>query len=297
MASTIISSLTCTVCLGYFKDPKQLICGHTFCKACLVSIYKSKSELTCPICRQNTTVPTQGVSKLPTNLTLKRMLEDLQTGDQLSAFGVEEDEPGNASCCPTCEKHSCSSCHKLDVSSVQDTGNGEHEEGKINVYSKKPKRCFQHPGDTLAYYCKTCKKGVCFTCRVFGCDKFGHNIEDKHEIENNLRGKIVREIIEHEISARKNSVSSFNETFTKDQTGQIDECLKPEQPPEDGDKNVLQSPPSDKRCVTRKTRSDDKRETEQDDVQIDLGGLGSQYNIRCVLESHVKLLINTSHHI
>ena len=282
MASTIASGLTCTVCLGYFKDPKQLICGHTFCKACLLSIYKSKSELTCPICRQNTTVPKQGVSKLPTNLTLKRMLEDLQTGDQLSTFGGEQDTPGNASCCPTCGKLSCSSCHNQDVTSKQNTGIEEPEESNSNALSKKRKRCSQHPNDILAYYCKSCKKGVCFTCRVLCCDKLGHNIEDdEEEIETNERN-IERENIENKISARKRSVSSFNEAFTKDEIGEIKEHLKQEQPPEDGGNNIVHSQASDDRWgVARKTCSNDKQETGQDDVEIDPGGWASQRNIRC----------------
>lgn len=33
--NSILSDLTCSVCLEYFKDPKTLTCQHSFCNECL----------------------------------------------------------------------------------------------------------------------------------------------------------------------------------------------------------------------------------------------------------------------
>ena len=78
MASIVGDGLTCAVCFGHFEEPKQLVCGHTFCKKCLERIINSQSQLTCPLCRQITSIPHGDVEKLPTNITLKDISEGLR---------------------------------------------------------------------------------------------------------------------------------------------------------------------------------------------------------------------------
>ena len=78
MASVIANGLICAVCFGHLEEPKQLVCGHTFCKKCLEGILKSQSQLTCPLCREITSIPHGDVAKLPTDMTLKKMVEDLK---------------------------------------------------------------------------------------------------------------------------------------------------------------------------------------------------------------------------
>ncbi|XP_067321599.1 E3 ubiquitin-protein ligase TRIM7-like [Anolis sagrei] len=45
---------TCPVCLGYFKDPVSLECGHNFCRACLTQTWEkpANTEASCPQCRE-----------------------------------------------------------------------------------------------------------------------------------------------------------------------------------------------------------------------------------------------------
>ena len=31
--------------------PRNLLCGHTFCEACIVKIHQIKTTITCPTCR------------------------------------------------------------------------------------------------------------------------------------------------------------------------------------------------------------------------------------------------------
>ena len=78
MASIVGDGLTCAVCFGHFEEPKQLDCGHTFCKKCLERILNSQSQLTCPLCRQTTSISHGDVEKLPTNITLKDISEALK---------------------------------------------------------------------------------------------------------------------------------------------------------------------------------------------------------------------------
>ncbi|XP_033012910.1 zinc finger protein RFP-like isoform X1 [Lacerta agilis] len=49
----LIDAMTCPICLGYFKDPVMLDCGHNFCKACTVQSWpESEGANACPECRR-----------------------------------------------------------------------------------------------------------------------------------------------------------------------------------------------------------------------------------------------------
>ena len=84
MATAIYAALSCPVCYEHLDEPKILTCGHTICKKCLVDIYRSElsRQLPCPICRHVTTVPKGTISKLPTNITVKSLVQDLKSATQ-----------------------------------------------------------------------------------------------------------------------------------------------------------------------------------------------------------------------
>ena len=84
MATAMNEALSCPVCYEYLDDPKILTCGHTFCKKCLGDIYRSElsRQLPCPMCRHVTPVPEGDISKLPTNITVKSLVEDLKSATQ-----------------------------------------------------------------------------------------------------------------------------------------------------------------------------------------------------------------------
>lgn len=65
--------LQCPICLGVFKEPLMLQCGHSYCKGCLLSLLcHLDSELRCPVCRQEV-----DGSSSPPNLSLARVIEAL----------------------------------------------------------------------------------------------------------------------------------------------------------------------------------------------------------------------------
>ncbi|KAK3602704.1 hypothetical protein CHS0354_017146 [Potamilus streckersoni] len=56
--------LECAICLGSFKNPKQISCHHSFCYNCLgdyVRINLRNDRFDCPICRTNVELPSEGV--------------------------------------------------------------------------------------------------------------------------------------------------------------------------------------------------------------------------------------------
>ncbi|XP_061683254.1 tripartite motif-containing protein 59 [Syngnathoides biaculeatus] len=76
--------LTCSVCYSLFSDPRVLPCSHTFCRACLhglllasqSSIWRPlRQPLKCPNCRGVVELPVAGVGALPTNVSLRAIIE------------------------------------------------------------------------------------------------------------------------------------------------------------------------------------------------------------------------------
>ncbi|ESO91596.1 hypothetical protein LOTGIDRAFT_121855, partial [Lottia gigantea] len=54
-------NLECSICLGSFKTPKIVPCGHSFCLECLVRYTDCREEtFPCPYCKQVVEIPRVG---------------------------------------------------------------------------------------------------------------------------------------------------------------------------------------------------------------------------------------------
>lgn len=77
---SLLDELSCPVCFEDFEEPKCLPkCAHNICQSCLEDIVKTRSSnrkyVKCPICRENVAIPPEGISAIPTNTMIKRLLE------------------------------------------------------------------------------------------------------------------------------------------------------------------------------------------------------------------------------
>ena len=87
--------LTCSVCYSLFTDPRVLACSHTFCKACLDNLLRASTNysiwrplrqpLKCPNCRSVMELPVTGVGALPTNVSLRAIIEKVGENHLCSA--------------------------------------------------------------------------------------------------------------------------------------------------------------------------------------------------------------------
>ena len=108
--------VTCCLCYDIFnhtdKLPKGLPCMHTFCLECLekFAVDKVGLQLPCPLCQRKFSVPTEGAKAIPTNITVKHLLDTTPRkspcGQKCQVHGKEAFE----FVCKTCHLPLCSTC-------------------------------------------------------------------------------------------------------------------------------------------------------------------------------------------
>lgn len=171
--------LHCGICTQRYSNPKVLPCLHTFCERCLISYTPPESlTLTCPVCRQQSILPKDGVPGLQSNTWVRGVMEAMDGG----ASGPHPNAPGPCALCNNsqstarcrqCHTHLCATCatrHTQDsgseshsVVSLSDSeaglphSNGYHDDD-TTLY------CPSHQGQTLRFYCRDCETAVCSSC-------------------------------------------------------------------------------------------------------------------------------------
>ena len=145
--------LNCSICLDTYSDPKLLQCFHTYCRKCLVKLVERDQQgqliLTCPICRQDTPVPANGVRGLQPAFQINHFLEIMKQHKESFTeppAGVEQAEKGSASLIS----------HNTNV--------------KVS--------CPEHNEKELELYCETCGEPVCVKCALKGGKHHSHDYED-----------------------------------------------------------------------------------------------------------------------
>ncbi|XP_015225760.1 PREDICTED: tripartite motif-containing protein 59 [Cyprinodon variegatus] len=97
---SVEEDLTCSVCYSLFSDPRVLPCSHTFCKHCLDNLLQVSSNtsiwrplrlpIKCPNCRSVAELPPTGVDALPSNVSLRAIVEKYQRDGEPRAQSCQE---------------------------------------------------------------------------------------------------------------------------------------------------------------------------------------------------------------
>ena len=147
--------LNCSICLDIYDDPKLLQCFHTNCRKCLVKLVVRDQQgdlsLTCPICRQTTPVPANGVTGLQSAFQTNEFLRirDNLIKKRDMAVSLEES--------------------KVDVMTLTPS------------VEKMVPNCFEHVNKKRELYCETCEELICVKCALKGGK---HHSHDYDEIKN-----------------------------------------------------------------------------------------------------------------
>ena len=64
----------CQICLDLLVEPTTTVCGHSFCKTCLIQFLESNSEQKCPLCRSPIYQLIENINK---NISLENIIKNL----------------------------------------------------------------------------------------------------------------------------------------------------------------------------------------------------------------------------
>ena len=161
--------LNCSICLDIYDDPKLLQCFHTYCRKCLVKLVVRDQQgdlsLTCPICRQATPVPANGVvglqSAFQTNEFLRIRDELIKKRDMVVSLEGS----------------------KIDATPLTPST------------KKTTSNCFEHIHKEIEYYCETCEVLICYKCALKGGKHEGHDYDEIKNAYEKYKGE-VRPLLE-----------------------------------------------------------------------------------------------------
>jgi len=153
----------CSLCLGTFKEPKALPCIHTFCLQCLASHCENKNEteIACPLCRQNFSIPPGGLQNLPNNFFIHQLIQINTATASRSHQGVSDVD------IPSSEK-------RLKLSASY---------------------CHAHPNEQNILYCNDCNVVMSHKCLVRKPNQLNqHKLSDENESAKKFREQITQDI-------------------------------------------------------------------------------------------------------
>ena len=211
----------CVVCYEPFSEqrtPKALPCLHSFCKSCLAACiiaHKKRSrprngekkapkgEFPCPVCKEVTKIPSNGIDGFRDDFRIRRILEILDksrdmamnastqnldlsatTSASASTPTADGDKQENGPKCGICNIRNldseaqkyCLDCFKRLCDGCADDHNSmaltsDHNGISLpsdahDVNLPLSSTCNQHPSEVLRYYCQNCDEILCMTCSM-----------------------------------------------------------------------------------------------------------------------------------
>ena len=211
MLLEIVGDVTeCPICTEVIVDSKVLPCIHTFCFKCLKEFWKDKKpgdQIPCPLCRTPFNIPEGGLSDLPKNCFVEKLLDvqklsntaqSLPTCDICSTVKKEVDGvlPPAMKHCVDCENNMCEQCASIHLAmkSLKEhrvVNLGELSTLDTSVYYAL-KQCNTHEDEKIKMYCLDCEVAVCLACFVIKHN--GHKCSDIGEVTQGLKDQIRKDI-------------------------------------------------------------------------------------------------------
>ena len=160
--------LTCSICWEVFKDPRILSCAHSFCFCCLEEWTKTSTDfrnLSCPLCKDTTHVPSGGITRLRSNYFLADLVRRLNKASDKICCTDDCTRPAVQYCIDGCG-YLCGNCC---TQHGKFKGNKSHnvvgaEVGTDLEMKHSAGFCSVHPDERLHLYCRDCKLASCSKC-------------------------------------------------------------------------------------------------------------------------------------
>ncbi|XP_071496587.1 E3 ubiquitin-protein ligase TRIM56-like [Diadema antillarum] len=222
-------NLECPVCRTLFNQPKSLTCSHIFCKDCLQRILQtqpSRQTIKCPVCRQETPVPSGDVSKLQTNVPVNSLVDEVKTKNPVCTVCETDGKQPAVSYCQDCGKYMCESCEKGHknwklVSNHKVVAMSDVLSGKVPL--ERRRKCKKHPNDDEEYFCTKCREYICSKCGLVRHLQAGHQIKEAAIHEENLKENIKK--LQDRAKSQKTAIGNHID-FIKTQRNEITNMMR-----------------------------------------------------------------------
>ncbi|XP_072041707.1 E3 ubiquitin-protein ligase TRIM56-like [Amphiura filiformis] len=226
--------IQCGICHIDIEHPRSLVCLHTYCLACLREWSKnSKDEVTCPICREPTPLPANGVDGLRSNFFVTKLKDRKAVCRQLMDKDVKimctSCDSGNEAVarCLDCDDFLCETCFKAhqnmrlmkhhSVLTLVELRSGEV---RLTQQTCKEDFCTEHRGQSFWFFCKTCDVPICRDCTVVEHPTSTHDVvklesvvtDHKDEIRQLMSScKIVKQDVDEALEKTQSLRSDLDE--------------------------------------------------------------------------------------
>ncbi|KAK3097583.1 hypothetical protein FSP39_011127 [Pinctada imbricata] len=189
--------MNCPECTKPFHQPKQLPCGHTLCRRCIVALLEGNTK-NCPICK-DCLDPDKDVDLYTPNILITDLLainskyEPCSLNEPSIVVCEFCNERKSVDFCVDCVKYMCQACRivhtKVPVLQSHVIYEVTCENSPIIELRKMIPLCTKHSHE-VASFCTDCKIGVCTKCRET-CPST-HVFEDLHTHCIERRKEIVK---------------------------------------------------------------------------------------------------------
>ncbi|KAL4236277.1 hypothetical protein ACF0H5_004664 [Mactra antiquata] len=196
-AKSAESRLHCTLCWEMYKEPKVLMCLHTFCCECLQKMLNNKNHkfLICPLCQLKTGIPKGGISKLVDNIIISRLIKE---ADNLCVIcKLHNDECVSWGKCIDCGDDMCKNCCEKHTFTRQTVN---HTVVSFEEINSKPSLsvplegnvtfCKKHCNTKAVTFCKDCCVSLCKEC--VNSQHSRHSTKDLNIVEREKRSTLQK---------------------------------------------------------------------------------------------------------
>ncbi|XP_021340644.1 E3 ubiquitin-protein ligase TRIM56-like isoform X1 [Mizuhopecten yessoensis] len=203
--------LCCKLCDDDLKKPKYLPCLHTFCLKCMEEHIQANTDsegyFPCPTCATETTLSSESVDNLPSNILAMRLLNPVTEQTTCETLCTTCKNSGNfvdaESHCLTCDNFLCKSCS--DSHDSQDETSA-HKTQSMDDYNRRtpsnpkqgeiiPTCCSGYdPIDIGALFCVDCDMSICADCHIASHGE--HRCTELMAVAGNFEQKIQEPLSE-----------------------------------------------------------------------------------------------------
>lgn len=194
----------CALCMSKLCSPRVLSCLHVFCEACLDKLLmdeagdpKVSSVLSCPICRQETSISSKGAASLTCDYVLTNIL-DMSAIENMAVLCTScKAKESAVARCSDCANFLCPNCNTAHqfmrcFESHKVVAFEELKQSNEAIPIHKPIFCEFHPAENMKFYCYTCQEPICNECLLVEHKAPEHQYERLADAEPRQKEELVK---------------------------------------------------------------------------------------------------------